>query len=324
MPAGGRHAPMLPMRRTEDYAPGREMFVGGSNMKNRRLIRGSIGVFAVVACAPAALGDSPCYAGYRDTTPAERTKMTSVLETIKSALPAPPTGWVLMSDDVISVPQGLCQDFAKVPLDYSFSRNYRQVGDAEQRNKLMNDQAAIQAEIYKKKQPRLEALQAQMEAVVAKQIPLMQKGDIAGAQKYDAEIQRLQTEYQNLADEGIDPAAMAAAGKAMNRDLELTIRVYVNPMTARTPDEAKPTTRPAGSGSAYRWHVEDENSSNDHALYYFGTWFKRPDGSFQPSVRQGAPFSAAHALSIEVTGYPDRVTETVAAIDFAKVASVVR
>lgn len=293
-------------------------------MKNRIPTRELIGAIATVAFVPAAIGDSPCYADYRDTTPAERAKMTAVLETIRSALPAPPAGWVLVSDDAVSVPQSFCQDYAKVPLTYGYSRLYRQVGDAEQRNKLMDDQAAIQAEIYKKKQPRLEALQAQIEALVAKQVPYFQKGDIAGAQKYDAEIQRLQAELTTLADEGIDPVAIAALGKEMNRDLELEISVYVNPMTARTPDQAKPTTRPAGSGSAYRWHVEDENSSNDRALYYFGTWFKRPDGTFQPSVRQGAPFSAAHALSIEVTGYPERVTQTLAAIDFAKVASVVK
>lgn len=293
-------------------------------MKYRIACRELIGAIAFIATAPAALGDSPCYADYRDTTAAERAKMTAVLETIRSALPAPPAGWVLPSDDTISVPQSFCQDFAKVPFMYGYSRLYRQVGDAEQRNKLMDDQAAIQAEIYKKKQPRLEAIQAQIEALVAKQVPYFQKGDVAGAQKYSAEIEKLQAEYQKLAEEGIDEAAMTAASKEMNRDLELTIRVEVNPVTARTPDEAKPTTRPAGSGSAYRWHVEDENSSNDHALYYFGTWFKRPDGSFQPSVRQGAPFSAAHAISIEVIGYPERVTQMLAAIDFAKVASVVR
>jgi len=293
-------------------------------MKNSRLFRGSIGVIGFFVLAPAALGDSPCNAGYRDTTPAERAKMTSVLETVRSALPAPPTGWVLLSDDAISVPQSFCQDWAKVPFDYSFSRYYQQVGDQEQRNKLLNDQGAIEAEIYKKKQPRLEAIQAQMEAIVAKQVPLLEKGDIAGAQKYNAEMEKLQAEYKALADQGTDPAAMEAVTKEMSRDLTLTIYVRVNPMTARTPDEAKPTTRPAGSGSAYRWHVEDESRSEDHALYYFGTWFKRPDDSFQPSVRQGAPFSAAHALSIEVTGYPDRVTQTIAAIDFAKLASVVR
>jgi hypothetical protein len=308
----------------EDYARGVTLFVGGLNMKNNYRRPAWIGAIAIAAFAPAALGDSPCYADYRDTTPAERAKMTSVLETIKSALPAPPPGWQLMSDDAVSVPQSFCQDFAKVPLTYGYTRYYQQVGDAEQRKKLFDEQTAPQVEIYKKNQPRMEALQAQIEALVAKQVPYFQKGDIAGAQKYDAEIQKLQAEMQALANEGNDPAAAAALGKEMNRDLELTITVYVNPLTARTPDQAKPTTRPAGSGSAYRWHEEDDSRNVDHALYYFGTWFKRPDGTFQPSVRQGAPFSAAHALSIEVTGYPDRVTETVAAIDFAKVASVVR
>jgi hypothetical protein len=293
-------------------------------MKYRIPRRELISAIAFIATAPAALGDSPCYADYRDTTPAERAKMTSVLETIRSAMPAPPAGWVLMSDDAISVPQSLCQDYAKVPLDYSFSRLYRNVSEAEQKNKPINDLAAAQAEAYKKKQPRLEAIQAQMEAIVAKQIPLIQKGDIAGAEKYNQEMDRLQTEYKTLADEGNDTEAMDAAAKEANRDVELTISVRVNPMTARTPAEAKQMTRPAGSGSAYRWHVEDESQSTDHALLYFGTWFKRPDDSFQPSVRAGAPFSAAHALSIEVTGDPARVTQTLAAIDFAKVASVLK
>ncbi len=312
------------MGRMKDYARGWEWFAGEFWMKNKRCPWGFVGLLAIAIFAPAALGDSPCYADYRDTTPAERAKMASVLETIRSALPAPPAGWQLMSDDAVSVPQSFCQDFAKVPLTYGYTRYYQQVGDAEQRKKRLDEGIAPQVEIYKKNQPRLEALQAQIEALVAKQIPYFQKGDIAGAQKYDAEIQKLQAEMQTLANEGNDPAAAAALGKEMNRDLELRITVYVNPMTARTPDEAKPTTRPAGSGSAYRWHEEDDSQNVDHALYYFGTWFKRPDGTFQPSVRQGAPFSAAHALSIEVTGYPDRVTETVAAIDFAKVASVVR
>lgn len=297
---------------------------GGSNLKKYDIPAGFITLTALLAAAPAALGDAPCYAGYRDTTAAERAKMTSVLETVRSALPAPVAGWVLRSDDTISVPQAFCQDVAKVPFDYGFSRLYSQVGDADRRQKLLDDRAAIEAEIYKKKQPRLDALQAQIEAIVAKQVPLLEKGDIAGAQKYSAEIDRLQEEYRKVADEGTDPAAMAAVAKEMSRDLEMTIYVRVNPMTARTPDEAKPITRPAGAGSAYRWHVEDESQSNDHALYYFGSWFKRPDGTFQPSVRQGAPFSAAHAVSIEITGDPARVTQTIAAIDFGKFASLVR
>lgn len=279
---------------------------------------------AVLAIAPTALADAPCYAGIRDITAAENAKMTGVLETIRSALPAPPAGWVISGDDAISVPQSMCQDWAKVPLDYYFTRHYRQVGDAEQRQKLLDAEGARQAELYKQKQPRLEAIQARMEKLNAQQIALLQKGDFAGADKYSTQIASLQDEYQKVADEGNDPAAMDAIGKEMNRDLELSISVRVNPLTAGTPTEAKPAPVPAGAKSAWRWHVEDTSRSEDHALYYFGGWFKRPDGTLQPVARQGAPFSAAHGVTLEIIGDPERVTKTVAAIDFAKITSVLK
>jgi hypothetical protein len=277
---------------------------------------------SLLVAAPGAFGDSVCNAGYRDTTAAERAKMTATLETIRSAMPAPAAGWVISGDDAISVPQSLCQDYAKVPLDYRYTRHYSEVGNAEQRMKLMNDQAALQAAAYQKKQPRLEAIQAQMQAVVAQQIPLLQKGDVAGAEKYNAQIAKLQDEYQKVADEGSNPEATEAAYKELNLDTELTISVSVNPLTARVPADAKPAALPARAKSAYRWHVEDTNSSNDHAQVHFGTWFKRPDGTLQPMPRKGAPFSAAHGFTIEVIGDPERVTKTLAAIDFAKVAAV--
>lgn len=297
----------------------------GADMYTNRAPARCVCLFTLIVAAPAAFADSPCYADYRDTTAAERAKMTAVLETVKSALPAPPAGWTLSGDDAVSVPQSMCQDYAKVPLDYYYTRYYRNVGDAEARQKPLMDQATIEAEAYKKKLPRLEALQAQIEALVAKQIPLLQKGDVAGADKYSAQIEKLQAEYQRVADEGTNPATMDAAAKEANRDMELTIRVMVNPMTARTPEEAKPIAPPAGAKSAFRWHVEDENQSTDHALYYFGTWFKRPDGTLQPSVRQGIPFSAgAHGLTLEVSGDPQRVTQTVAAVDFAKIVAALK
>jgi hypothetical protein len=281
-------------------------------------------LLSLFAAWPAALADSVCYADYRDTTPAERAKMTSVLETVRSAMPAPPAGWVIGGDEAISVPQSLCQDYAKVPLDYHFTRWYRNVGDAEARQKPIEHEAARLAEAYKQKQPKLDAIQAKMEKLVAQQVALIQKGDLAGAEKYNAQIATLQEEYQKVADEGSDPQRMDTLGKEMNRDLELTIRASVNPMIARTPSEAKPVAPPAGAKSAFRWHVEDENQSNDHALYYFGAWFKRPDGALQPAARSGVAFSAAHGLTLEVTGDPARVTQTVAEIDFAKIAALTR
>ncbi|HKY00643.1 MAG TPA: hypothetical protein VJL86_13085 [Steroidobacteraceae bacterium] len=277
-----------------------------------------------LTAVPGAIADSPCYKGYRDTSPAERAKMTAVLQTVKDAMPAPPAGWVISSDDMISVPQSLCQDFGLIPIDYGFGRLYRQVGDAEQRQKLMDDQSARLVEAYKQKQPRLEAIQGKMEKLNAQQIALLQKGDVAGAEKFGPQIAALQEEYQKVADEGNDPAAMDAVSKELNRDLELTISVRVNPTTASVPTGAKPMAAPAGAKSAWRWHVEDNTQSSDHALYHFGTWFKRPDGSFQPSVRQGAPFSAAHGITLEISGDPQRVTQMISALNFPKVATALK
>lgn len=293
-------------------------------MKSHRLAADAACFFSLVAAVPIAFADSPCNAGYRDTTAAERAKMTAVLEAIKGAMPAPPAGWTIGGDDAISVPQSMCQDFRLVPVSYDFTRWYRNVGESEQRQKIVMDQAGIQAEAFRKKQPRLDAIQKQMEAVSAKQIALIQKNDFAGAEKYNAEIDRLQTEYQRIADEGSDPAALEAASKKANRDMEMTISVRVNPFASSVPAGAKPATAPAGAKSAYRWHVEDESQSNDHALFYFGSWFKRPDGSLQPNPPPGAPLSAAHGFTIEITGDPARVTQAVSAIDFARIAAVGR
>jgi hypothetical protein len=281
-------------------------------------------VISFLAAVPGAMADAVCNKGYRDTTPAERAKMTAVLQTVKDAMPEPPAGWVIGGDDSISVPQSLCQDYALVPLDYGMGRLYRQVGDAEHRQKLIDDQSARLVEAYKQKQPRLEAIQARVEKLNAQQVALLQKGDFAGAEKYSTQIAALQEEYQSVADEGNDPAAMDAVSKEMKRDLELTISVRVNPMTASDPAGAKPMAAPAGAKSAWRWHVEDESQSTDHALYYFGAWFKRPDGTFQPSVRQGAPFSAAHGFTLEIIGDPERVTQTISAFDFEKAASALK
>ena len=106
-------------------------------------------LIALLITTPDAIADSVCNKGNRDTTPTERAKMTAVLQTVKDAMPAPSEGWAISSDDVISVPQSLCQDYALVPIDYGFNRLYRQFGDAEQRQKLMDDQSARLVEAYK-------------------------------------------------------------------------------------------------------------------------------------------------------------------------------
>jgi hypothetical protein len=66
------------------------------------------------------------------------------------------------------------------------------------------------------------------------------------------------------------------------------------PAAACRAGDEPPALGPAGAGSAYRWRVEDERQRNDHAPYSFGTWLKRRD------------------------------TQTIAAMEFWKIASTVR
>ena len=79
---------------------------------------------SLVTLLPIALADAPCNKGYRDTTAAERARITAALQAAKSALPPAPEGWQLRGGDDISVTTSICQDGEAVPWDYSLSRSY--------------------------------------------------------------------------------------------------------------------------------------------------------------------------------------------------------
>ena len=281
---------------------------------------------SLFAVAPVALGDAPCNTGMRDVTAAERTQITTVLQTAQSALPPAPEGWIIVVDtsNEIFVPSKLCRDHEAVPWNYGFSRTYRQVADAETRNKLLMDQAAQQAAAMKQRQPRLEAVQQKMQAVMQQQMALNQKQDYAGAEKLQPQLEAAQKEYEAIINESSSPAAEAANEKAFSRDLEMTIAVGVNPRNERAGAGATAVAPPAGARSAQRWHVESDTESNDRALYLFGAWKPAAQGGLQATPRAGVAPSGAHGVSVLVTGDAERVTQTVAKIDFAKLAAIVR
>ncbi len=280
---------------------------------------------SLLAAAPAALADSACNAGFRDTTPAERTQVTSVLKLTQATLPPPPEGWIIVVDpsNEIFVPAKMCRDDEAVPWSYGFSRTYRQVADAESRNKLLVDQAAAQRAALDQRKTRLDAAMAKYQAIMKQQMALNQKNDYAGAEKLQPQLEAAQKEYETLITEATDPAAAAATDKAFNRDHEMTIAVAVNPQIQRAGKGATAIAPPAGAKSAQRWHVETESESNDQALFLFGAW-KPGQGGMQPTLRAGVAPSGAHGLSVVVTGDPERVTQTLAKIDFANLAAIVR
>jgi hypothetical protein len=276
----------------------------------------------LVAFAPASLGDAPCNNGYRDTTPAERARITAALQAAKDALPPAPKGWQFRGDDQFSVPASLCQDGEKLPWHYSFTRSYGQVGDYEARQKIMQDAAAAAAATQAKNQARLDALQAQVMSIMQKQMTLNQKQDYAGAEKLQPQLEKVQADYEKLLAAGNEQ--IEAAGRAFNRDLEMSISVQMNAGAQRPGRDATLLPAPAGAVKALRWKNDDPAANDEYALVLFGPWKQDPNGHWRPGVRAGVPPSGAHAVSVYIIADRDRLADMVQQVDFAKIAAIVR
>jgi len=281
---------------------------------------------ALFTVAPAALGDAPCHADYRDTTPAERAQITGVLKSMQSALPPAPEGWIIVVDpsNEISVPSRICRDNEKSPWNYGFTRTYKQAEGTDARMKLINDQAASQKAAMEQRQPRIDAAQAKYQKITNQINELIQKKDYAGAEKLAPQLRAAEKEYEAILSEVYDPAAAAATDKEVNRDFEMRISVYANPPLESVGEGAKAIAPPARAKSAQRWHVENEQESTDHALYLFGAWTAGANGKWRAGNRDGAAPTAAHAISVLVSGDPARVTKVIPTIKFPTFEAAVR
>lgn len=281
-------------------------------------------VAAAVSGASIARGDGPCNAGFRDSTPAERARMTAVLEIAKKSLPPAPAGWQIGGYEEISVVARVCRDGENRPWSYGISRTYDRVDDYEARQQVMRDAAANAAEEQKKKQPRMDALMAQLQQLSARQVALVQKGDMAGAQEINYDMEKIQAEYQKIADEGDSRARIAAAGKEMDRDLHMSISVRVNETAVPLTSGAANFPLPPGASVAQRWTrpADAEKSAEGHALVLFGGWNRAEQTKrWMPARRANAVPTAAHVISVEVVGDPARIDPLLQEIDFKSLAT---
>lgn len=279
---------------------------------------------AAVSGASIARGDGPCNAGFRDSTPAERARMTAVLEIAKKSLPPAPAGWQIGGYEEISVVGRVCRDGENRPWNYGISRSYDRVDDYEARQQVMRDAAANAAEEQKKKQPRMDALMAQLQQLSARQVALVQKGDMAGAQKINYDMEEIQAEYEKIADEGDSQARIAAAGKEMDRDLHMSISVRVNETAVPLTSGAANFPLPPGASVAQRWTrpADAEKSAEGHALVLFGGWNRAEQTKrWMPARRANAVPTAAHVISVEVVGDPARIDPLLQGIDFKSLAT---
>lgn len=292
-------------------------------MNKNRAHSGVSTFFMLLAIAPCALGDGLCSQGEHTVTAVERLQMTSILKTAQSALPLAPEGWILVVDPSLefSIPHTICGDVAKAPWRYELARTYRRSAGADARQNIYADLAARQRAAMQARQPRLDAAQAKAQKIIEQQMALNQKGDYAGAEKLQPQLEAAQKEYQGLIQEANDPAAIAAANRQVEKDREFFINVRVNPGSEKAGPSAKAVPLPAGGRVAQRWYVEDENQSNDNALFLFGAWQPGAAGGWQRMSRTGIAPSGAHGVAVYMRGDAQRVTEMVEKIDFAKLAA---
>ena len=277
----------------------------------------------LAAAAPIARGDAPCNKGYRDSTAAERATMTSVLQAAKKALPPAPTGWVIVGDDEISITTNLCRDYEAAPWVYDFHRTYQRIDDQEARDKILADAAAASQAALAKKQPRLDAAMARMNGLVQKQVALLEKGDMAGAQALNGEVAKSQADYQKIMDEGDSQAQFDAAIAKASRDKTMYINVIVNSNQETTDPNAKSLPLPPGARAAFRWPSSREQYPEDHAMILLGQWQPAPDGVWKRVLHPAAAPTAAQVISISVTADPERIAGVIGAIDVKSLAAVV-
>jgi hypothetical protein len=275
-------------------------------------------VVSLLAVATCASGDAACNAGFRDVTAAERSHITSVFKAMQGALPPAPEGWIIVVDpsNEISVPSRICRDSEKSPWHYGFTRTYKQVTGVEARGKLIEDQVASQRAAMEQQKPRLDAAQAKYQKIMNQINELSQKKDYAGAEKLAPQLRAAEKEYEAILNEAQNPAAAAATDKEVNRDFQMSISVYANPVSESVGQGARAIAPPARAKSAQRWHVENEQESTDHALYLFGAWTADASGKWNAGARGGASPTAPQAISVLVSGDPERVTKTIPTIKF--------
>jgi hypothetical protein len=264
--------------------------------------------------------DSVCEKGHRDTTEAEQRTMTGVMEAAKAALPLAPEGWVIGGYEELSPIASICMDGESVPWGYRFSRTFNRTDDAAAREQALADVGARLRARQEELRPRQEALMAKMSALGGELGTAVQRGDQARVAALQVEIEKVTAEFEALAEEADDPAAIEAVARASAEDVTMSIAVDFNAITF-VPAAEQRAAPPAGAHSAYRWTTEDTGVGTAHAVFLFGAWQPRAEGGVSATRRGNASSAAAHNFIVTVEADPGRIDSLLGSIDFSALAA---
>jgi hypothetical protein len=276
----------------------------------------------VLFASPIALADSVCEKGDRDTTAAERSAMTTTLESVRAALPQAPDGWVIGGYEELSAPPATrCADSDGIPWGYGFSRHYNRADDVAEREQAQAEaQAAIQADMAAK-QPRIDALIAKGQELFVAIGEAVQAGDQARVDALDREYQALQAEIESAYTDSSTQSQYDALGAAISQDRTMSIAVEIN-ATAGYIEGMQASEAPAGASHAFRGQTTEGGVTEGRTLVMFGDWEER-ESNILGSKKRDVSDAAAHAILVTVTADPARLDTLLAAIDFDAIAALV-
>ena len=286
------------------------------------ILRGSV-LSVLVLGVSAAYADGVCEKDYRDTTAAERQTMLGVMERAKAALPQAPTGWVIGGYEELSPVGRICRDAETTPWTYGFSRTFNRADDLAEREAALADAGARARAAQAARQPRMDALQAKMEAVSAEFAAAGQSGDQARIAASQRAMDALSAEYAAVFAEAEDTQLLESIAIATEQDRTMSIGIEVNP--GGISDSAMQSVAPFGAAqSAYRWTHADGPIETANVLLLYGAWQPRETGGVTSGRRGTASAPAAHAIAVRVQADPGRIDSLLASIDFNALAALAR
>lgn len=220
---------------------------------------------------------------------------------------------------------GACnKGFQLAPWSYDFSRTYSNIGGQEARDAAFAAVSVDAQAAFAQKQPQIAALQARLGELGVQEGAAIQKGDLAQAEKINAEVERVTAEFQRVLNEGDANEQLEAAAAKINRDIEFTINVTVNPRVSPPLEHAEIFSVP-GARSAERWNELEDSHYDGNAIVTFGAFKVGENPPFlDPVARSGAPMPGVHALEVRIWSDVDRLSSVIEATNFAALAAPTR
>ena len=160
-------------------------------------------------------------------------------------------------------------------------------------------------------------------ALIKKQVAMVEKGDMAGATALNDEMAKAQADYQAIMNEGDSQAQMDASLAKASRDMNMYINVVVNSNQETSDANARSIPLPPGARAAFRWPSSREHTPEDHAMILLGQWQPAADGTWKRALHPGMAPTAAQVISISVTADPDRIAGIIGSIDVKSLAAKV-